>query len=54
CSECQRSFRHRSDLVKHRRTHTGEKPYVCAICGKSFTQSSNCRRHECTHTSDQP
>ena len=29
-------FFSKTNLVNHKRTHTGEKPYQCSHCGKSF------------------
>ncbi|CAK7306383.1 Zinc finger protein 236 [Vulpes lagopus] len=50
CSYCPKSFKKPSDLVRHVRIHTGEKPYKCDECGKSFTVKSTLDCHVKTHT----
>lgn len=45
CPYCERKFPWSSSLVRHIRTHTGQKPYLCDVCNYPFTTKSNCDRH---------
>ncbi|XP_008115368.1 flt3-interacting zinc finger protein 1 [Anolis carolinensis] len=54
CSECDKSFRYRSDLRRHFARHTELKPFQCPHCVKSFKHSFNLVNHIRSHTGERP
>uniref|UniRef100_A0AAY5KWC7 C2H2-type domain-containing protein n=1 Tax=Esox lucius TaxID=8010 RepID=A0AAY5KWC7_ESOLU len=54
CSDCRKSFQQERDLIRHQRTHTGEKPYHCPDCDRGFSRSDKLKLHRRTHTGEKP
>ncbi|XP_077287246.1 uncharacterized protein LOC143912012 [Arctopsyche grandis] len=52
CGVCLKSYRLKSSLVRHSKTHIEEKPFKCDICSKSFTRQYSLGVHLKTHTTE--
>ncbi|XP_063408012.1 zinc finger protein 888-like [Mytilus trossulus] len=46
CEYCGKLFWCKSELDKHSRVHTNERPYLCHICSSSFKTAGNLRNHQ--------
>ncbi|XP_067668720.1 uncharacterized protein [Haliotis asinina] len=54
CEICGKIVATKCSLVKHVRTHTGEKPYQCDICGKKFNAPNSFNNHKRIHAGIKP
>ncbi|GBP09573.1 GDNF-inducible zinc finger protein 1 [Eumeta japonica] len=49
CVICGKQFPSRSALARHRRVHSGERPYHCEHCPRAFAQKEVLVRHSALH-----
>jgi len=49
CPDCGKASLKPAHLLRHRQSHSGEKPHACPECGKAFRRKEHLRRHRGTH-----
>jgi len=54
CSQCDKRFGNRRNLMSHMRRHTGDYKLFCEDCGKGFFTQSKLDSHKRKHTGEKP
>ncbi|KAL2815813.1 hypothetical protein BDW59DRAFT_177515 [Aspergillus cavernicola] len=47
---CRKSYNRADHLIRHVRSHTREKPYICQVCSKGFSRPDLLKRHTAGHS----
>ncbi|XP_029176456.1 ras-responsive element-binding protein 1 isoform X2 [Nylanderia fulva] len=45
CNMCPFTSTDKGALLKHLRSHNGDRPFECSLCNYAFTTKANCERH---------
>ncbi|RZC41358.1 zf-H2C2 2 domain containing protein, partial [Asbolus verrucosus] len=54
CTECEKAFRYKHELLEHSSIHTGNVPFICDICNKGFINRSLFNKHKLVHSESRP
>lgn len=52
CDQCSKSFTRSDMLTRHRRLHSGDRPFQCTECKQEFSRSDHLSTHMRTHTGE--
>jgi len=53
CDICRKRFSQNSSYKNHRRTHSDERPFICAVCSIGFKERYHLKKHTLfKHTSE--
>ena len=50
CDHCAKSFTRSDMLTRHKRLHSGDRPFQCSECKQEFSRSDHLSTHMRTHT----